>query len=101
VLVMRGDFPSDILPWLGLERRGVTVRQLSARGRVLESDEVEAAIGPDTRLLCLTWVHSLSGWTIDLNAIGSLCRAASPSSSTPRRRWAYDRLTCAGLSSTC
>ena len=75
VLVMRGDLPSDILPWLGLERRGVTVRQLSARGRVLECDEVEAAIGPDTRLLCLTWVHSLSGWTIDLNAIGSLCRA--------------------------
>ncbi len=51
------------------------MRQLSARGRVLESDEVEAAIGPDTRLLCLTWVHSLSGWTIDLNGIGSLCRA--------------------------
>ena len=75
VLVMRGDFPSDILPWLGLERRGVTVRQLSPRGRVLESDEVEAAIGPDTRLLCLTWVHSLSGWTIELDAIGSLCRA--------------------------
>jgi selenocysteine lyase/cysteine desulfurase len=75
VLVMRGDFPSDILPWLGLERRGVTVRQLSPRGRVLESHEVEAAIGPNTRLLCLTCVHSLSGWAIDLDAIGSLCRA--------------------------
>jgi selenocysteine lyase/cysteine desulfurase len=75
VLVMRGDFPSDILPWLGLERRGVTVRQLSPRQRVLGSEEVEAAIGPNTRLLCLTWVHSLSGWAIDLDAIGSLCRA--------------------------
>jgi cysteine desulfurase / selenocysteine lyase len=75
VLVMRGDFPSDILPWLGLERRGVTVRQLAPRGRVLEPDEVEAAIGPSTRLLCLTWVHSLSGWAIDLEAIGSICRA--------------------------
>jgi cysteine desulfurase/selenocysteine lyase len=72
---MRGDFPSDILPWLGLERRGVTVRQLSPRGRVLESHEVASAIGPNTRLLCLTWVHSLSGWAIDLDAIGSLCRA--------------------------
>src|SRR5512143_53743 len=75
VLVMRGDFPSDILPWLGLERRGVTVRQLAPRGRVLECDEVEAAIAPYTRLLCLTWVHSLSGWAIDLEAIGSICRA--------------------------
>ena len=75
VLVMRGDFPSDILPWMGLEHRGVTVRQLAPRGRVLEPDEIEAAIGPSTRLLCLTWVHSLSGWAIDLEAIGALCRA--------------------------
>ena len=75
VLVMRGDFPSDILPWLGLERRGVTVRLLSPRGRVLEPDEIAAAIQPSTRLLCLTWVHSLSGWAIDLEAIGALCRA--------------------------
>lgn len=75
VLVMRGDFPSDILPWVGLERRGVTVRQLSPRGRVMEPDEIEAAIGPSTRLLCLTWVHSLSGWAIDLEAIGAICRA--------------------------
>lgn len=74
VLTMRGDFPSDILPWLGLARRGVITRQLQPRGRVLEADEIEAAIGPRTRLLCLTWVHSLSGWTIDLESIGQLCR---------------------------
>jgi selenocysteine lyase/cysteine desulfurase len=74
VLVMRGDFPSNILPWLGLEKRGVVVRQLSPRGRVLQPDEIAGAITPDTRLLCLTWVHSLSGWAIDLDAIGALCR---------------------------
>lgn len=74
VLVMQGDFPSDILPWLGLTRRGVVVRRLVPRGRVLEPDEIEAAIGVRTRALCLTWVHSLSGWTIDLEGIGALCR---------------------------
>ena len=74
VLTMRGDFPSDILPWLGLAGRGVVTRQLAPRGRVLEADEIAAAIGPRTKLLCLTWVHSLSGWTIDVDAIGRLCR---------------------------
>jgi selenocysteine lyase/cysteine desulfurase len=75
VLVMRGDFPSDILPWLGLEPRGVATRQLAPReGRVLEADDIRAAIGPRTRLLCVTWVHSLSGWAIDVDAIGRLCR---------------------------
>jgi selenocysteine lyase/cysteine desulfurase len=75
VLCMKGDFPSDILPWLGLERLGVVVRQLEPRGRVLGADEVEAAIGPRTRLLCLTWVHSFSGHGIDLDAVGAVCRA--------------------------
>jgi selenocysteine lyase/cysteine desulfurase len=42
---------------------------------VLEPDEVMAAIGPRTRVLCMTWVHSLSGWAIDLEAIGAICRA--------------------------
>jgi selenocysteine lyase/cysteine desulfurase len=74
VLVMRGDFPSDILPWLGLASRGVTVRQLRPRRLVLQPDEIAAAIGPATRVLCLTWVHSLSGWTIDLAVLGELCR---------------------------
>jgi len=76
VLTMKGDFPSDILPWIAQAQRGVRVRQLQPRGRVLQPDEVAAAIGPRTRLLCLTWVHSLSGWAIDLEAIGRLCRDA-------------------------
>jgi|APTNR8051073442_1049403.scaffolds.fasta_scaffold05715_4 selenocysteine lyase/cysteine desulfurase len=74
VLVMQGDFPSDILPWMGLADRGVSVRPLKPRGRVLDADEIAAAIGPRTRLLCLTWVHSFSGHAIDLDAIGRLCR---------------------------
>lgn len=75
VLVVDGDFPSDILPWLGLEARGrVTVRRLITRGPVVEPDELAAALTPSTRLLCTTWVHSFSGSTTDLEAVGGLCR---------------------------
>jgi len=74
ILVMRGDFPSDILPWLDLERRGVRIKRLEPEGRVLRLDEVAAALSPRSRLLCLTWVHSFSGFAIDLEAIGQLCR---------------------------
>jgi selenocysteine lyase/cysteine desulfurase len=74
VLTMEGDFPSDILPWLGRTRDGIIVRQLRPQGAVLSADEVAAAITPRTRALCLTWVHSLSGWAIDLDAIGQTCR---------------------------
>ena len=94
VLVMRGDFPSDILPWLGLEPRGVTVRQLVPRGRVLEP-EVEAAIGPRAAAL-----PDLGAFVLRLgDRPGGHRRGlpgeASPSSSTARRRWACGRSTCA------
>lgn len=75
VLLQRGDFPSNLLPWLGLRERGVEVRLLEpAHGPVLEADEVVAALGPRTRVVCLSWVHSFSGWTTDIAAIGAACR---------------------------
>lgn len=75
VLVMEGDFPSDILPWLLLEERhGVKVVRIRPRGRVVEEDELRRAITPRTRLFCATWVHSFSGFTIDLDALGTACR---------------------------
>lgn len=75
VVVAANDFPSDILPWRNLAADGVTVRAIEPEGRVVTADEIAAAITPRTRVLCLTWVHSLSGQVIDLDAIGSICRA--------------------------
>lgn len=80
VLVMAGDFPSNVLPWTGLERRGVSVRRLaSRRGRpVVEPDDLAAALAAPgagrARVLCLSWVHSFSGHATDLAALGALCR---------------------------
>lgn len=76
VLVMAGDFPSDILAWTLLEKRhGVVVRRIRPQGVVVEADELAAAITPRTRLFCTTWVHSFSGYAIDVDALGSVCRA--------------------------
>lgn len=76
VLVMAGDFPSNVLPWLGLEARGVRVRRVaSARGLpVIGPDDLAAALSPATRAVCLSWVHSFSGHATDLAALGGLCR---------------------------
>jgi selenocysteine lyase/cysteine desulfurase len=76
MLVMAGDFPSDILPWLMIERRcGVRVIRIKPRNHVVAPDELEAAITPRTRLFCTTWVHSFSGFAIDLGALGAICRS--------------------------
>jgi len=75
VLVMHGDFPSDILPWLRLEQlHGIKVVRIHPRGRVVEPDELRAVVTPRTRLFCTTWVHSFSGFAVDFDALGAICR---------------------------
>lgn len=74
-LVVRGDFPSTYLPFLGLRNRGVVVRFLKPRGPVVTPDEVKENLNPRTRMLCTTWVHSFNGHTVDARAIGKICRA--------------------------
>lgn len=75
VLLMDGDFPSNILPWLRRRDEGVSVRLLRPEGAVLEVDEIERALKRSTRLLCISWVHSFSGWAIEIEKIGELCRS--------------------------
>ncbi len=74
VLLVRGDFPSNLLPWLGLRRRGVLIRWLEPRRFVVGAQEVAETIGPRTRVLCASWVHSFSGFVTDLDAVGAACR---------------------------
>jgi cysteine desulfurase / selenocysteine lyase len=75
VLLMHGDFPSVMLPWLGLADRGVNVRLIRPAQHVVQPAELLDNITPATKLLCLTLVHSLSGFAVDVEALGSICRA--------------------------
>ncbi|MCI0411294.1 aminotransferase class V-fold PLP-dependent enzyme, partial [bacterium] len=75
VLLMKGDFPSDILPWLALRDKGVKVRLIQPRNHVLQADELLENITHSTKLFCTTLVHSFSGFAIDASALGEVCRA--------------------------
>lgn len=71
VLLVRGDFPSVVLPWIGLEKRGIVLEHIDAP---LDPERLARAITPRTRVLCTTWVHSFTGIALDLDAIGAVCR---------------------------
>jgi selenocysteine lyase/cysteine desulfurase len=43
---------------------------------VLEAGQLEAELTPSTRLFCISWVFSFTGDTVDLAALGSVCRRA-------------------------
>jgi cysteine desulfurase/selenocysteine lyase len=74
VLLVRGDFPATIYPWLPLRRRGVEVRLL-ADDNALAPERLEAELGPRTRVLCTSWVFSFSGLAVDIGALGDVCSA--------------------------
>ena len=74
VLLMAGDFPSNLLPWRAAAERGVRVKLLKPHDEVLSPQEIEEALTPRTKLVCLSWVHSFSGRELDIIAIGERCR---------------------------
>ena len=76
VLLVDGDFPATIVPWLPLAERGVRVRQLRLEGGVLDAGRLEAELTPATRLFCTSWVFSFTGQAVDLAALGRVCRRA-------------------------
>jgi selenocysteine lyase/cysteine desulfurase len=75
VLLLKDDFPSDILPWLMPGEVGVKTRFIEPRNYVPRIDELLANITPATRVFCATLVHSFSGYAVDVQALGEVCRA--------------------------
>jgi cysteine desulfurase / selenocysteine lyase len=73
VLLVGGDFPATVVPWLWLGERGVRVRIIEPRVRPLDVGQLADEISERTRLLCSSWVFSLTGEAVDIDAIGRLC----------------------------
>jgi len=70
------DYPSNVYPWMALAQRGVEVRLLPTRelGRITTAD-VLGQVDENTRLVALASCHFISGWRIDLPALGAALRA--------------------------
>jgi cysteine desulfurase / selenocysteine lyase len=68
------DYPADVYPWLALERQGVTPVLLEATSiGAITAEIVERALTKRTRLVALASANYISGYRIDLDAIGALC----------------------------
>jgi selenocysteine lyase/cysteine desulfurase len=71
ILIYFDDYPANVYPWLALAKRGVKIRFLHTRelGRI-HSKDVMDQVDEQTRLVALASCHFVSGYRIDLNAIG-------------------------------
>jgi len=74
VIIFEKEFPSNIYPWLNLERKGVKVKFIPASGNMIYIDDIEKMIDADTRLLSISSVQFSNGFRIDLERLGELCK---------------------------
>ena len=76
ILVYFEDYPSNVYPWMALAERGVQVRLIQTKelGRIRIQDVLGQA-DEQTRLVALASCHFLSGYRIDLEAIGKALHA--------------------------
>lgn len=74
IAVPDGTFPANVYPFLNLEEQGVEVDFVPTDEGVYTVDDVEQTLRPETRLLSVSWVHFLSGFRADLEALGALCK---------------------------
>ena len=73
VVGIKGEFPANYFPWLRLERRGVKLRWLELQQGRVDLDGVDRACR-GARLLALSFVQYVSGFRVDLDAVGEICR---------------------------
>jgi selenocysteine lyase/cysteine desulfurase len=74
VLIAKPDFPTNIYPWMNLERKGVRVHYFERNEGRFSIEEVEKALSPGTRLLSVSSVDFATGFLCDLEALGEFCR---------------------------
>ncbi len=73
VVGVRGEFPANYFPWARLAERGVKLRWVEMRQGRIEVDELDRACD-GARLLAVSFVQYFSGFRLDLDAVGEICR---------------------------
>jgi len=68
------EFPSNVYPWMNLERRGIEARCIPDDGGGLTVEALDAHADGATRVVAVSSVEFLSGFRSDLEALGAWCR---------------------------
>jgi selenocysteine lyase/cysteine desulfurase len=74
VVTAEDEYPSNVYPWMNLESRGVSLRQVASRQGRIWIDDLAAAMDSSTRVLAISHVEFATGFRNDLDALGELCR---------------------------
>lgn len=68
------EFPANVYPFLQLKEKGVEVDFVKSNNGIVTSEEIISAVKPGTKLISVSFVQFLSGYRIDLEKIGKVCK---------------------------
>jgi len=77
VIIPDIEFPSNIYPWLNLQRKGVNVKFLNCEQGILDLNKLESLIDEKTRVVSISWVQFTNGYRVDLSKVSEICRNKS------------------------
>ncbi len=75
IVLPRGEFPSNRLPWLAQSAHGVEVREVDIQTAENAENALLEAMDGHTRLLSVSAVQWNDGFRLDLEILGRACRA--------------------------
>lgn len=107
ILLTKGEFPANVLPFQNLAYRGVEIDFLEEPGLAVTPEKLAAALKPRTRLFSISAVQFLTGYRADLAAMAEVCHAQGTLISVDGiqavgtyplegEQWGIDFLACGG-----
>jgi len=76
VVLCDNEFPANVIPWLGLRRRGVDVRLIPTREERLTPERLRRELSPRTRVVAVSWVSYADGYRHDLAGLAAAAHEA-------------------------
>jgi selenocysteine lyase/cysteine desulfurase len=75
ILIYHDDYPSNVYPWMALAEKGVEVRLLNVKNLgTIRTIDVMGQVDENTKLVALASCHFISGFRIEIDAIGKFLR---------------------------
>ncbi len=74
VLLNDLEFPANVYPFLNLKEEGVEIDFVKSHDGIVTAEDILENIKPATRLVSISYVQFLTGYRVDLEKIGKVCK---------------------------
>jgi len=68
------EFPANVYPFLNLQRQGIGIDFVKSREGKVTAEDVINMITPRTKIISISQVQFLTGYRVDLEKIGKVCK---------------------------